>query len=847
MGQGTNGIWRSNWLVALVYSCVFTLLAAFFYQNALQNAESNLLTRAMKWSIQTPSSEIAIIAIDRKSLDNVGDWPWQRNVFAQVINQLATSGARSIATTIRLDSPQNELGLFYLTGVRERLESEGGNRKTLAGSMDYLDQALADLGTDSGLADSMARAGNVYLAMDFPRNGLPGDIAPDSPIHWLADSPSVQAPRAGYAQQAMPVFTAAAAGSGHLYMPTDSDGVRRRFNLLVSSQGKLYPSLALLLTTESRGNSPINASIDDRHRLHIGRLVVPADSTLAAIVHWYPKRGGAEPFAVDSFWDVFAGNTPADKFRNKIVLLGPTEKSVARMLNTPVGDNTPEIIALAHEISTLTNQHFTTRPAWAPRAEWAVWLLVAVYLAFILGRLRPRFAILTSMGVAAIMLVGSMAIYVSENIWLKPLGPVLMLLLGHVVLAVKGLDWERLLEKGQPSEEIESNRMLGLAFQQQGELELAWDKFRGLPLDDGMMAILYQLALGFEAKRKLHRAGDIYDHMAAFDADYRDLQKRMRLAQQLEDTVTLGLPGASGRAPVRLSEDGPGQPQLGRYQVQEEIGKGAMGAVYLAYDPRLNRQVALKAIPLAEEFSEDELEDVKLRFFREAEAAGRLDHPEIVGVYDVGEDNNLAYIAMEYVDGHRLSEFTSPGHLLAEKTVLELTARTADALHYAHSRGVVHRDIKPSNLLYNEDTNQLKIADFGIARFDDGKRTRTGLVMGTPSYMSPEQIEGENVTGASDLFSLGVTLYQLLTGYLPFRADSLAKLMYKIANEPHLAVNQVRGDLPACIEQLMSKALSKKPLDRFMSGAEMANAIRVCLSVVKENKEPTDPIDYEPA
>ena len=119
--------------------------------------------------------------------------------------------------------------------------------------------------------------------------------------------------------------------------------------------------------------------------------------------------------------------------------------------------------------------------------------------------------------------------------------------------------------------------------------------------------------------------------------------------------------------------------------------------------------------------------------------------------------------------------------------------------------------------------------------------------MGTPSYMSPEQIEGENVTGASDLFSLGVTLYQLLTGYLPFRADSLAKLMYKIANEPHLAVNQVRGDLPACIEQLMSKALSKKPLDRFMSGAEMANAIRVCLSVVKENKEPTDPIDYEPA
>ncbi|MCW8844427.1 MAG: serine/threonine-protein kinase [Gammaproteobacteria bacterium] len=836
MGLGTTAFWRSNWLVALVYSGVFTLLAVFPFASALQNAESGVLTHAMKWSVQTPSNDIAIIAIDRKSLENVGDWPWQRNVFAQLIDQLATSGARSIATTIRLDSPQNELGLFYLTGLRERLASGGANSKILVEPMAYLDQALADLGTDSNLAESMARAGNVYLPMDFPRNGRPGDMAPYSPIQWLADSPAIQAPRAGYAQQALPLFTTAAAGSGHLYMPTDSDGIRRRFNLLVSSQGKLYPSLALLLTTGARGNNPINASVDEENRLHIGSLLVPADSTLATIVHWYPPRAGAQPFTVDSFWDVFAGNTPADKFRNKIVLLGPTEKSLARMLKTPVGASTPEIIALAHEISTLINQHFTARPAWVPGAEWAVWLLVAIYLAFVLPRLRPRFAILTSLGITAIMLVASMAIYVSENIWLKPLGPILMLLLGHMVLAVKSLDWERLLEKRQPNEQIESNRMLGLAFQAQGELELAWDKFRGLPLDDSMMAILYQLALGFEAKRKLNRAADIYDHMAAFDADYRDLQKRMRLAQQLEDTVTLGLPGASGRAPVRLSEDGPGQPQLGRYQVQEEIGKGAMGVVYLAYDPRLNRQVALKAIPLAEEFSENELEEVKLRFFREAEAAGRLDHPDIVGVYDVGEDNDLAYIAMEYVDGHRLSEFTSPAHLLAEETVLELTARTAEALHYAHSRGVVHRDIKPSNLLYNESIDQLKVADFGVARFDDSNRTRTGLVMGTPSYMSPEQIEGENVTGASDLFSLGVTLYQLLTGYLPFRADSLAKLMYKIANEPHLAVNLVRSDLPDCIEKLMSKALAKKPLDRFNSGAEMAKSIRDCLSRLREEK-----------
>lgn len=840
MGLGSSNIWSSNWLVAAVYCIGFSLLAAFPFRHSLQNAESDLLTQAMSWTSKMPSNELAIVAIDQKSLDNVGPWPWQRSVLAQVIAQLADNGARAIATTVRLDSPQNELGRYHLEQVRERLKSSGLSRENLRKSEQYLDKALADLNTDQRLAKTIAAARNVFLPMDFPRSGRPDGISPGSPIQWLADSRPAQAPRAGFALQSLPEFADVAAGNGHLYMPSDSDNVKRRFNLLVSSQGKLYPSLAALLASGVTQDKVISAGLNEQGQLVLSNQVIPVDESLAAITYWYPRRGGKPAFPIDSFWDVFAGNTPADKFRNKIVLLGPTDRRIARRLSTPMGGETAEIYALAHQVSTLVNQHFTQRPGRIIRAELATWLLLAVYLAFVIPQLRPRISGLITLGIVAIMLVASMAIYVSRELWFQPLGPILMLLGGHLLLSLKGLNIFSRIRKGPPDELMESNRMLGLAFQQQGQLDLAWDKFRALPLDDGMMAILYDLALAYEAKRKLNRSRQVYNHMASYDADYRDLQQRMQMAQKLEDTVTFGVPGATGRVPVWLSEGGEEKPRLGRYQVQEEIGKGAMGVVYLAIDPSLNRKVALKAIPLAEEFDEDVLEDVKKRFFREAEAAGRLDHPNIVGIYDAGEDNHLAYIAMEYMDGTRLSEFTSTTNRLADETILELGASVAEALHYAHAQGVVHRDIKPSNLLYNADTNKLKIADFGVARFDESNRTRTGLVLGTPSYMSPEQIEGENVTGASDLFSLGVTLYQLLTGYLPFRADSLAKLMYKIANEPHMAVHMVRDDLPDCIEKLISKALAKKPLDRFNSGAEMAHVIRNCLNRLREERG-TDP------
>ena len=261
---------------------------------------------------------------------------------------------------------------------------------------------------------------------------------------------------------------------------------------------------------------------------------------------------------------------------------------------------------------------------------------------------------------------------------------------------------------------------------------------------------------------------------------------------------------------------------LGRYRIDRELGRGAMGMVYLGHDPQLGRQVAIKTMALAREFEGIELVEARARFFREAEMAGRLQHRDIVTIYDAGEDQDLAYIAMEFVKGRDLLQHTLPGRLLPVPTVLQTIARVAQALAYAHSQGVVHRDIKPANVMIDPASDTVKVTDFGIARVTDASRTRTGMVLGTPSFMSPEQMAGRRVDGRSDLYSLGVMLFQLLTGALPHASESMATLMYQIANQPAPDVRSLRPGLPEALANIVALALEKRPEVRYSDGKTIA-------------------------
>src|ERR1700680_4702838 len=254
--------------------------------------------------------------------------------------------------------------------------------------------------------------------------------------------------------------------------------------------------------------------------------------------------------------------------------------------------------------------------------------------------------------------------------------------------------------------------------------------------------------------------------------------------------------------------------RFGRYEILAEIGRGAMGIVYKARDPKINRIVAVKTVSLAGQPAEEERE-YRERFFREAEAAGRLSHPGIVTIFDVCEEpeTRAPYIVMEFVGGQSLDKLLSRGdHKLPVETALQLTLELAEALDCAHGQSVVHRDLKPANILLTED-GHAKIADFGVAKLNLANQTLGGRALGTPAYMSPEQLNGEAVDGRSDLFSLGVILYTVVTGHMPFQGNSAITVSYKVVNRDPIPATLLDTELPAGLDHIIERAMAKDPAE----------------------------------
>lgn len=264
--------------------------------------------------------------------------------------------------------------------------------------------------------------------------------------------------------------------------------------------------------------------------------------------------------------------------------------------------------------------------------------------------------------------------------------------------------------------------------------------------------------------------------------------------------------------------------QIGRYEILNELGRGAMGVVYRARDTKIGREVAIKTIKLAEQADESETERLRERLFREAQSAGRLSHPGIVTIYDVAEESGLAYITMEFVDGETLQAMMDSGRAEEPEFIADILRQTAAALDYAHSKEIVHRDVKPANIMVTPD-GTVKITDFGIARISSSKLTQTGTVMGTPSYMSPEQVRGDPISGASDQFSLGVITYELLTDAKPFSGDSLTAVMFKIVSGEVTPPSELSSSISKPLESAVLRALSKGGEERYPSCAEYAKAV----------------------
>ena len=823
--------WRTDWFVGV--AAVAAVLVLQQSTDFISGLERRFYDFASTASARQPSERIAIIAIDDYSIGNIGQWPWRRDVHAELIDRLAGAQAKTIVHMVNFAEPQADRGLGYIRRIRQALPA---NQASLAPAQKLIAEAEQALDYDARLAASIAKAGNVLLPSFFTLGEPQGK--PDQPLtaavlrsafdeNAAFSMPSVSA------TQPIEAIGNAAAGIGQVNLLQDVDGAVRWNPLLVNYYGKAVPSLALLATARSLNLSVADIKLHPGDSVQVGKLRVRTDDAARVLPQFYrPRADGKSPFTIDSFSDVLSGKVPASKYAGKIVLIGATATGVGTQAPAPGYAAVTPVEMLAHMTSSIMSEHYIVLPSWGVWAGLGVLLVVAGYLVAVLPRLSAGMGGALTAGLFLLLLGAEYGLLAGGATWLQLVFPATLLLVGHVALTTKRFLVTEAGKAKADEASAETNRMMGLALQGQGQLDMAFDRFQRVPMGDELMANLYNLALDFERKRQFNKAQAVYEHMARHNARYKDLESKLHRAKNLSETVILGGGGTHPGGTLLLDGGAVEKPMLGRYQVEKELGKGAMGVVYQGRDPKIGRVVAIKTMALSQEFEGDELDDARERFFREAETAGRLQHQNIVTIFDAGEEHDLAYIAMEYLKGRDLVDHCRDGSLLPVPRVLSIVARVAEALAYAHRQSVVHRDIKPANIMYEPETDTVKVTDFGIARITDASKTRTGLVLGTPSFMSPEQIAGKKVDGRSDLYSLGVMLYQMLTGVLPFRGDSMAELMYKIANEDAPDLRVARQDLPERLAQVVARALAKKPELRYQDGDAFARDLRALIDAV---------------
>ncbi|AMN46396.1 serine/threonine protein kinase [Steroidobacter denitrificans] len=894
---------RFSWIPGGLAAALVIAFGRIAFPSLGESVETGLYDRVMATMATQPAQDVAIVAIDDASLEALGEWPWPRDVHADLLEHLRGAHARVVAFTMPIDDAWRTSETERLRAALALLESSN------LGASDQARQLRRLLGApsrgrdpDTHLAKLIGAHGNVVLPVEL-RVGEPSTQPVDLSTRFFPEAgsaPTRAAPAAAIVRAPGAIFTNAAGAVGHGYLPADADGKVRTDLAAARVSSVLLPSLAVAIAARATGLAPNEMRfVDDT--LQLARHDVPLEAGLRLRPHRFPESG-SRAISQYPYWQVLAGEVPAEQLRDKIVLIGITSKrlpmDIAPYAGTDENLASSPVLIIAGTVSSLLSGTLYARPSAIVLAEWIAGAAVVAFAALALPAMGAAVGSLATILLIAVLALTEVGLLGAAQLWAKFMLACTAALAGLAAYLVSELLRRANIRHAKDAVDSAANlRALGQTFQRQGQLDLAFETYRRYPLDAPTMELMYQLGLDFERRAQRPKASAVYTYIASRDPHYRDLKNRMSRVREEplarptgnfgthvergERPGPAGLPALAqngGRAASKTRGNGeaasigrndPGsaasswattipaldEPEdslapfdryalgsggrtLGRYQIERELGKGAMGTVYLGRDPHINRVVAIKAIPLAEEFAEDDLEEARARFFREAEMAGRLNHPAIVTVYDAGEDQGLAYIAMEYLRGQHLSHFTAPAQLLPARRVMQLAARVADALHYAHRQNVIHRDIKPANIMFDADTDELKITDFGIARLADVSRTKTGIVLGTPSFMSPEQLEGRSIDGRSDQFSLGISLYQLLCGQLPFRADSMPRLMHKIATEPHAPIRVLQPELPECIDSIFARVLAKSADDRYVNCAEFGAALRECAGAMAPQHEP---------
>lgn len=835
---------KKGFTEGLIGVCLTVLFLMIFFKGGgdfideLEKSTFDLRSRLTATKRMDPNIEI--VAIGAKDLAEIGPCPWPRNIIAEAVDNLVMAGSKVIALHMNFNGPEANTGLKTIKELKKMYIDLDLSDKGRSGETFYnlLDKAEANLDNDTKLAETLKKAGNVILPIYFDTSTAKKDnnIPDYLKKHSLKIDSGLWGKRSnkelmwlGSIEPVFPLFAESVAGIGHKNFFPDSDGcVRSQVHLIGYLEKIAIPSFSLAVVKEFKDLSEDNIKVipGESISLHIksGDVIrIPAsDLNMSTMIKW--SEGPRASFHTTSFRDVFYKKFQTSLFRDKIVIVGPEFAAIEDQLVTPISDNLPSVEIIANSVSNILRESFFMKPQWAAYIELAFILLFGLYLSFFL----PRMGLWAGALSIIILLLSygtvSTILFYNSNVWLKTAPQIMLIVSGYFIIAIKrglfaGSSKERLAD-----DSVEKNKNLALSFYKQGLLDLAFEKIHKCPITEpGVKEFLYDLGLEFETRDQPEKALSTYYLIG--DSDYKDLNERIFKLEGIDAKpvyVDRDLnPDETQATLIRVHAE----KTLGKYEISGEVGRGAMGIVYRGEDPATGATVAIKTLKLSE-FNDKEITDIKERFFREAESAGALKHPNIISILDAGEEKGLAYIAMEYLEGENLVKFTESENLLPIGDTLYIISQVADALGYAHKNGIIHRDIKPANIMLLKNTNRVKVMDFGIARIMTSTRTKTGMVLGTPSYMSPEQVSGKRIDGRSDIFSAGVVLFEMLTGQKPFLSDDITSLMYEIVKEKHPSVREVNPKVPSIIEKIIDRALEKDIAKRYQRAGVMAEHLR---------------------
>ena len=773
-------------LAATLFFLFITATGIFDFTDAIEMKVFDLRAR-----IKAPTerhADIELVVINDQDLAELGPLPWPRHVFAQGIENLALAGAKVIALTMGFSHSEKNAGLRALERLRTKFESAGLAQQG-AGLAFYkeLSKALTDLDNDGKLYRAIKKAGNVVLPVFFETRSKDRDLGTPDFIntHAYTQIKGVEQEwavsslvRASKVNPVMPLLAEVAAAVGHCNYFPDQDGlIRSQIHVLGYSGDIYFPSLPIAIVRLYKGLRGDDITVFLGEGINFGVspssvIKVPvADPQMRTPINW--SKGPDLAFHHTPFHKVFKNQIQTSLFRDKIVIVGRASSELGDCFATPISRTLPGVEVVANSVANILNQEFFSRPPWIPFTEFAALILSGLFITIALPRLGPA----PGTAVTLVLFLGFCAtgvyLFSFSNVWLKITPTLSLLTLGYLLVTFTHLLRTK-KSKGKVDTEEKNSDLEGL---------------------------------GQTIPESPHT-----DHNRAASGPFEGGLARHEEVQEFGTGL---------------------RPTIGRYQIVEEIGKGAVGVVYKAEDARLHRRVAVKALSLSE-LDDDHIEEVKDSLFREAESAGSLNHPCIVTIYDCGEEKGMAYIAMEYVEGEDLGQYVTAGNLLPIRDTLDILARVADALEYAHSKNIVHKDIKPANIMRIKGSNQVKITDFGLARFTRSSKTKTDVLLGTPFYMSPEQVSGKKVDGRSDIFSLGLVFFEMLTGQRPFTGDDIASILLRLVKEKHPSPRAINPRIPRVVEDILDKALEKDVGKRYQRAAHLALHLKQVVQRIDE-------------